>query len=120
MCFDPKLYSAGIEQQHMVVHKHCVDVSPVPRPLSALLCVTCSTYIVGDRKRGSLEQICLALIPGPYLAFCHLQQANGKLWNKNKANLASFQGSPLAPPFLFFVGARGEPGNKAETNPKLW
>ena len=27
--------------------------------------------------------------------------------------LASFPGSPLVPPCLFFVGARGEPGNEA-------
>ena len=60
----------------------------------------------------------LALTPSPYLAFCHLQQANGKLWSKNKANLASFPGSLLTLPFFFFVGARGEPGNEAKANSK--
>ena len=37
--------SYGTVLHHMAVLKLCVGVSPVPRPLSAQLCVACSTYM---------------------------------------------------------------------------
>ena len=44
-------------------------------------------------------------------------RADGKLKSgngKSKSSTAKNTGSP--PPFLFFVGARGEPGNEARNN----